>query len=183
MSLLKGIKWLVHWNWDRRVTVRARCQEENENMQRLKGMNLGKRDKHFSQTHFSYITLFSRINLAYIWKSYTCLKCYTKEQFVTLKYFMWKLREKDNAQYEKAFPFNLSVKENTVCAFFPQDSWRPQPFLLSFCLSYFTLPMSPIYFNSLFVSFFLCCFIFFSWKATFLFPIFLWHISKDSAIY
>lgn len=114
---------------------------ENENTQGHSGVSLGRRGKHLSQTHFSYITLFPRIHLAYIWKSYTCLKCYSKEQFVALKYFMWELGEKDNTQHEKVFEFNLSAKENTVYAFFPQESWSLRHFFPAFWLFHFTLPM------------------------------------------
>lgn len=178
-SLLKGIKWPVHWNRGRRVAARARGQEENENMQGLKGMNLGRRGKHFSQIHFSYITVFSRINLAYIWKSYTCLKCYSKEQFVTLKYFMWKLREKDSMK--KPFIQSQCEREHSICIF-PLGLMEASVFF-TFLLLVLFRPSNVSYFNSLFVSFFLCCFTFFPWKATFLFLIFLWHISKDSALY
>lgn len=69
---------------------------ENEVMQGLSGMCWGRRGK-----YLSYITVFSRINLAYIWKPYTCLKCSSKEQFIRLRYFMWELGEKENTQYER----------------------------------------------------------------------------------
>lgn len=60
------------------------------------------------------------------------IKRYSKEQFVSLEYFMGELGEKDTTQPEEVFEFNLSVRGNAVYAFSPQESWSLQPFLLAF---------------------------------------------------
>lgn len=86
------------WLWGLQVRRRWKCA--------------GMQGEGEARTHFSCITVFPRINLAYIWKSYTCLKCYSKESFVTLKYFMWELGKKDNTVWKSHWIQSRCEKES-----------------------------------------------------------------------
>lgn len=171
----RGSLCIPAWGYSVTCVVRWRLENGCGGCEML-GKSLERKGKNFSLTGFSYITIFPRVNLAYVWKSYTYWKWYSKEQFVTLKYSVWELGEKDNTQYKKVIEFN-SVKENIFI--FPRGVMEPSVFFtLTLLVLFHSYNVSHLF--ALYICF---LFPFFPLKPTFLFSTSLWSINKSSAIY